>query len=205
MNPSRDAELFRAGSLLAVELGSEDLDRLQTFFEKNPEYFLAVTGQPPSASEAEEEFQALPPGDWPYTKKWMVGFVDETATLVGMAVVISDLLASGVWHIGLFVIATNLHGSGAARSLYQHLENWVRHAGGGWLRLGVVEGNARAERFWERAGFVELRKRRDRVMGTRTNTVRVMVKPLGTAPLEEYFSLVERDRRESDSSFFQAS
>ena len=54
------------------------------------------------------------------------------------------------------------------------------------MRLGVVEGNARAERFWERCAFTEVRKRHDIEMGARTNTVRVMARPLdgGTVRVE---------------------
>jgi hypothetical protein len=41
-----------------------------------------------------------------------------------------------------------LHGGGAAHDLYKQLESWMRTNGARWSRLGVVEGNRRAERFW---------------------------------------------------------
>ena len=62
------------------------------------------------------------------------------------------------------------------------------------MRLGVVEGNARAERFWERCAFTEVRKRHDIEMGARTNTVRVMARPLDGGTVREYLALVARDR-----------
>ena len=113
-----------------------------------------------------------------------------------MANVVSDLLARGVWHIGLFLIATRLHGSGAAQSLYERLERWALDQGAQWLRLGVVQGNTRAERFWDRCGFIEVRKRADVEMGRLVNTLRVMVKPLAAGALAEYLALVARDRPE---------
>ena len=61
------------------------------------------------------------------------------------------------------------------------------------MQLGVVAGNSRAERFWEKCGFVEVRKREGMAMGTKINTVRVMVKPLGGGALAEYLAGVERD------------
>ncbi len=76
-----------------------------------------------------------------------------------MANVVSDLLATGVWHLGLFIVATRLHGSGAAVLLYDRLEAWMGASGAQWLRLGVVRGNVRAERFWERRAYVEMRER----------------------------------------------
>ena len=41
----------------------------------------------------------------------------------------------------------------------------------------MVAGNARAEKFWESAGFVEVRRRDGVAMGRKVNAVRVMVKP----------------------------
>ena len=66
--------------------------------------------------------------------------------------------------------------------------------GARWLRLGVVRGNARAERFWERCGYVQVRERGPVQMGRKTNLLRVMVKPLAGGTLDEYLALVARDR-----------
>jgi GNAT superfamily N-acetyltransferase len=189
--------LFAADSFCAVELDAADAPRLQRFFELNPEYFQVVNGQPPAADEAHEEIHGAPPEGWPFTQKWSIGFVDETGSLIGMANVVSDLLAPGVWHIGLFMVATRLHGSDAARSLYEQLERWALDLGAQWLRLGVVQGNTRAERFWERCAFVEVRKRVGVEMGKLVNTLRVMAKPLAAGTLPEYLALVERDRPET--------
>jgi GNAT superfamily N-acetyltransferase len=170
---------------------------LQRFFELNPEYFLAVNGQPPNSTAAREEVHDMPPAGWRFTRKWVVGFVTGTNSLIGMADIVSDLLEAGVWHIGLLVVATRLHGSGVAQSLYEHLESWARGSGARWLRLGVVEGNARAERFWERHGFVEVRKRGGVEMGNRISAIRVMAKPLAGGTLPEYLALVAWDRPET--------
>ena len=63
--------------------------------------------------------------------------------------------------------------------------------------LGVVEGNSRAQRFWERRGFVDVRKRNGVEMGARSNTIRVVAKPLDGGTLQEYLALVARDRPEA--------
>jgi hypothetical protein len=51
--------------------------------------------------------------------------------------------------------------------------------------------------FWERCAFVEVRRRDGVEMGTRTNTIRVMAKPLAGGTLREYLALVARDRPEA--------
>jgi len=85
-------------------------------------------------------------------------------------------------------------GSGLARSLFDRVERWAIAGGATWLRLGVVTGNARAERFWSSAGFVEVRRREGVAMGAKVNTVRVMVKPLAGGTLADYLARVARDR-----------
>jgi RimJ/RimL family protein N-acetyltransferase len=201
MNANRSsAALFAADSFSAVELTAADTARLQRFFELNPEYFVAVNGQAPAPDEAHEEIHGALPQGWPFTKKWLIGFFDPNGSLIGMANVVSDLLARGVWHIGLFMIATRLHGSGAAQSLYERLECWALDQGAQWLRLGVVQGNTRAERFWDRCGFIEVRTRDGVEMGRLVNTLRVMTKPLAAGTVSDYLALVERDRPEPRTS-----
>jgi len=66
-----------------------------------------------------------------------------------------------------------------------------------WLRLGVVIGNSRAERFWEKAGYQDVRKRDGVEMGKRINTLRVMAKPLGEPDWAAHLASVPRDRLET--------
>jgi ribosomal protein S18 acetylase RimI-like enzyme len=121
-------------------------------------------------------------------------FSDDAGRLVATADVIVDLFVPGVWHIGLFIVATRLHGTGAARAIYDELEKWMAAEGARWSRLGVVVGNAPAERFWERLGYVDLYRRTGVAMGKRRNTLRAMVKPLAGGGLAEYLLLVDHDR-----------
>ena len=177
-----------------VELTIPDLPKLQAFFEQNPHYFVTSNGQPPTSTEAQDEMDEPLPDGWPFTKKWILGFVDPADALVGMATVISDLLAPGVWHIGLLIVATNLHGTGAASSIYADIEGWAGDAGARWLRLGVIAGNARAESFWRRCGFREVRQSTNVEMGCFVHTLRVLVKPLTGGTMSEYIELVAHDR-----------
>jgi len=184
--------------LSVFELGPEHVPLLQHFFDANPAYFLAVHGEAANPNEAHQELhESLPPG-WNFTRQWRLGWSDETGSLAAMANITSDLLSPGVWHIGLFIIATARHASGVSNALYRDIEDWAKANGATWLRLGVVAGNARAERFWERRGFQETRQRTNVEMGKRVNTLRVMIKPLHGGALETYLNLVPRDRPDSD-------
>lgn len=189
--------LFDAGVWQAVEVTPGEIALLQAFYEANPEYNLAVAGEPPSADAAHETFASRPPAAWPFERKWVLGFRGEEGDLVGMAELLSNLFVDGVWHIGLFIVATRLHGTRVAGVLYEGLEAWMVERGAEWARLGVVIGNARAERFWERQGYVDVRRREGLVMGQRVNAIRVMVKSLGDEGLADYLARVARDRPDS--------
>jgi hypothetical protein len=171
----------------------EEIPRLQAFFVANPEYFLAVEGQLPGPDAAREAYDAKPPAEWSYDRKWVMAFEDPSGSLVAMADILANLFAKGVWHLGLYIVATRLHGSGEARAMYEALESWMKAGGARWSRLGAVVGNVRAERFWLRMGYTEVRQRLGVEMGERTNDIRVMVKPLAGGTMAEYFALVKRD------------
>jgi ribosomal protein S18 acetylase RimI-like enzyme len=173
-------------------LDERDISALQRFFVANPEYFVAVNGEPPRSDEAEREFRDVPPAGMAYREMRTLGFFADAD--VAMAIVVGDFIAEHVWHVGLFIVATALHGSGAAHAMYRQLEAWMVERGAHWIRLGVVVGNARAERFWERSGYAEVRRRGPLQMARRTNLLRVMVKPLDGRAIAPYLALVARDR-----------
>ena len=189
----KDAKPTGAGYHLR-ELGSADIAAVQRFFEANPEYFQIVNGEGPRPEEARTEFTDLPPAGMAYRKMSLLGFYDGVGTLIGFATIVADFLVEHVWHVGLFIVATSLHGSGAAASLYALLERWMVGQGAQWARLGVVQGSVRAERFWARCGYVQVRERGPTTMGKKSNLLRVMAKPLAGGTIDEYLALVERDR-----------
>lgn len=175
-----------------------DAPWLQAFMDANPLYFVTINGRPAGPDDALLELTERPPAEMPYREVHWLAFVDEAGALQGVANVVSDLLAPAVWHTGLFIVATALHGSSAARTLYEALEAWMQRSGAQWLRLGVVLGNARAEAFWQRMGYTEVRQRLNVDTGGRLNTIRVMAKPLmSDALFENYLTMVPRDRPDS--------
>jgi GNAT superfamily N-acetyltransferase len=176
-------------------LEEADVPELQRFFDANPAYFLATQGEPPRQNEAEIEFHDVPPAEMAYREMRLIGFTDgDGSALVGMATIVADFIAEHVWHVGLFIVASALHGSGAATTLYRALETWMVDQGAHWIRLGVVRGNARAERFWERHGYLKVRERGPMQMGQKSNLLRVMMKPLAGGGVDAYLALVARDR-----------
>ena len=180
-------------SLHAKVLTAADMPELQRFFEDNPEYFLAVGDAAPAPDEAVQELHSLPPPEMPFEVKWMFGFFDGDEQLVAMANGLGGFLAPDVWHIGLFIVASAWHGRGTAHAIYAALEGWMVAQGAQWIRLGVVKGNTKPERFWHKVGFVQVRERVGVATGSRMQTLRVMVKPLAGGELRDYLAQVRRD------------
>jgi ribosomal protein S18 acetylase RimI-like enzyme len=188
--------LFEVGEVRVHALQESGIARLQAFFDANPAYFIAVNGEPARPDEARQEFFDTPPPTMSYSRQTTLAFDDAQGRMQAMAMVVVDLMAAGTWHIGLFIVDGRLHGSGAAGAYYRGLEDWIRAQGALWLRLGVLVGNTRAERFWERMGYTELCRRDGLVYGRLTHTARVMAKTLGGRSLDEYLARVPRDRPE---------
>jgi len=180
-----------------IELDASRAGLLQALFEDNAAYFHAIQGAPASATEAYDELTEELPTGWSFTRQYRLGWQERSGALRAMTNITSDLLAPGVWHIGLFMVAKESHGSGDAQILYRSLEEWAHAQGAQWLRLGVVLGNERAERFWRASGFVECRTREGVEMGGQINTIRVMVKPLRGGMVADYLQAVPRDRPDS--------
>ena len=193
-----DPPLFQAAGHSVRQLQASDVPGLQALFDANPWYFRVVNGRPANADEAQAAFDERPPAHLPFARHWKAGIFDGRGQLAGTVVVLSDFCASGVWHLGLFLLATRLHGGGLAARLHQALLDWARAQGADWMRLSVVVGNARAERFWARQGYVEVRRRHGIDTGGRLNDARVMVRALGEQGLDAYLARVPRDQPGSD-------
>lgn len=187
--------VFSAAGLQAQELHAGEMPAVQAFFDANPGYFLTINGQPAPPDAAQRDFDERPPPHLAWTRRWFLGLFDAQGTIAGVVDVVSDLSAPGIWHLALFMLGSDRHGGGDAQACCDALEAWIRAQGAQWLRLGVVAGNTRAERFWARQGYVETRVREGIDTGGRINALRVLVKPLTEAvDLESYRARVPRDR-----------
>jgi len=184
----------------AVGRERSDLPELQAFYEANPGYWLLVHGESPRADEALRDFDTRPPADmhWSALPNWLIR---DTASgrIVGEVNVAVALPAPGVMHLGFFMVEEARQGTGFAKDVYRCYEDWAIAQGARWLRLGVVEPNQRAHRFWQQLGYREVRRRNDVQIGRRTHVLIVMVKPVGSNTLQAYLDAVPRDRPEHNA------
>jgi RimJ/RimL family protein N-acetyltransferase len=97
--------------------------------------------------------------------------------------------------VALYLLASHLHGQGLAAEAFAALQAWAQQQGARWLRLGVVQANLRARRFWARLGFEQVRTREMVNDDGHVNQVLVMIKCLAAdATLGDYLAQVPRDQ-----------
>lgn len=185
---------FKTDDFVAQLVKREEIAEIQAFEESNPEYWLQTHGHPPPADNAAKSFEWLPPAEISYSEHlWLLVRHSSTRKILAQLGVAVDLLAAGVYHLGFFMTATPTHGSGFAHRLYEAYERWAFDRGARWLRLGVVDANRRAEAFWRRLGYLEVKRRDGYVLGDRSHVLITMAKPMPGETLQEYLVAVPRD------------
>jgi GNAT superfamily N-acetyltransferase len=186
---------FATSEFYAVPATRDRTAEIQAFNETNPEYWALTHGHPPPPDDAAKAFDVHPPADMPYTDDlWFLVRAADSGEIVAQVAVATDLLAPQVFHLGFFLVATRLHGTGFAARLHAAYRDWAERSGARWLRLNVVAVNARGHAFWRRQGYAEVTRRDGYVLGERTHVVITMVQPVGAATLDEYLQRVPRDR-----------
>ncbi len=105
-----------------------------------------------------------------------------------------DVCARQVWRVSRFLRSTALHGRQLAAPRYAARQAWTRSGGARRVRLGVVEGHARAERCRARQGVADVRLRAAADTDGRIKNLRVRVKPLADGGPADHLARVPRDR-----------
>ncbi|MEQ8221930.1 MAG: GNAT family N-acetyltransferase [Candidatus Eremiobacterota bacterium] len=169
--------LFEGESYFVRHLESEDGDDIQSLCENCSDYFELVTGLPPGPSEGQNLFFSLPPGR-DLSDKIFAGIFDRNEKLFGLMDVIRDYPQAGVWHVGLMLLHPEKRGKGLGRDIYKSFEKWARNSGANTIRLGVAEQNEGAVKFWTRAGFDVVEKRKPEKTGNKMSVIIVMTRPI---------------------------
>jgi GNAT superfamily N-acetyltransferase len=166
--------LFKVSNCFARCIEPNDGYALQALCEQCTDYYEFVFGLPPGPAEAQSLFTALPEGK-DYTDKQLIGFYEEgQGQLIGFLDVIRDYSNIGDWTIGLMLLSPQWRGQGLGEKLYHAFSQWAQASGAKQIRLGVVEHNKRAYRFWQRMGFETIERRSPSQMGNKEGVLIVM-------------------------------
>jgi len=103
-------------------LSEAEVPELQRLAEANPEYWRVVMGCEPPADAARQVFDDRPPAEWAWKGTRVLVLRDAHGAIVAMAGIIEGLFDPAIWHVGLFISAARLHGTGASGEAYASLE-----------------------------------------------------------------------------------
>lgn len=135
-------------------LKAEDEPALQELCRSCRDYCKMVTGREPRVSDAKRILIDLPSGK---TKedKFVYGIFKADGQLIGVMDIVRDYHDTGEWTIGLLMIRPDQRDKGFGRRMHAFARNLLIKEGGLILRIGVLEENERAWKFWRELGYVE--------------------------------------------------
>jgi ribosomal protein S18 acetylase RimI-like enzyme len=123
-----------------------------------------VSGKPSEPGAAYDLLIDCPPGIG-LENKYVIGFIDQKGSLTGLLDAVNGYPKPGIWFIGLLLFAPDLRGKGYGEMVLMCFKKWIQSQGAVEIRLGVVEQNTAAIRFWERMGFTLLEIRPPTIFG----------------------------------------
>lgn len=158
-------------------LSPADETTVQDLCERCSDFSLLIEGRLPEKSAGHDILFDLPPNKG-LEDKYVIGvYKKENDLLIAVIDLIKDYKVSGEWTLGLLMIDPNERGHGLGRTLQAFIKTQVLAHQGSMMRIGVVEENHRAYKFWREMGYAEV----DRVkmtLGIKEHSVIVMNLPL---------------------------
>jgi GNAT superfamily N-acetyltransferase len=140
---------------LTSESASDRANVLRVFLEA-PSYTELVEGRSPSQEDVDDFFFGKPAGTEPAHKS-VFGFLLEQ-DMIGCADVIRSYPTDDSIWIGLMLLSEVHQGRGHGKAALALLLEMARKWGYSTAQLAVVSSNPRAQAFWQREGFVEIRR-----------------------------------------------
>lgn len=149
----RELLLLEGPRLRALPAAPEHAGQLQACLDGAPEYFARTEGRP-AAPDAAARLLADAEGDplrCVYALAPLAG-----GPAVGLLDLYLDHPEPGVAHVALLLFRESCQGLGYGRETTAALEQSLRGAGYGLLRLSVGDENPEARAFWEHLGYAEV-------------------------------------------------
>ena len=130
---------------------------LQELFERCTDFHELSEGAPTRPTAGPEELAMLPPGK-DLADKFPFGVYAAPGRMVGYLELMRDYPTEHEWWVGLLLFDPAVRRQGLGGRIFRAAAEWVSAQGGSMIRLGVLEQNPDALRFWRRQGFHELHR-----------------------------------------------
>jgi RimJ/RimL family protein N-acetyltransferase len=130
---------------------------LQDLYERCSDYHEMHEGFATRPSAGADELAMLPPGR-SQEDKFSIGIYESTGPLIAYLDIVRGYPVENEWWIGLLMLDPEVRANGLGTRIFEAARDWAFSQGGQSIYLAVLEENKRAERFWRRQGFEEVRR-----------------------------------------------
>lgn len=142
---------------------------------KASDYFILSGGQLPSKDDMDNIFTDLPPNKT-LTDKFVFG-VYRSNKLIGIIDIIRNFPTIGVWTIGVLLLDPEERGKGLGTVIHQSLVKWAKKLGAKKFRIGVIEENYKAYKFWIKLGYTKTESKKTNIV-SKNQVVNIMMRKL---------------------------
>ncbi|SFG41532.1 Acetyltransferase (GNAT) family protein [Desulfotomaculum arcticum] len=157
---------------LIRELSLKDEIDIQQLCIRCGDYFLIMEERIPDSNCGNEILNELPPNK-AKKDKLVLGVYNDCARLIAVIDIIRGYKIEDEWTIGLMIIDPDERGKGLGEQINDFIKKIALESKAAILRLGVVEGNHRAYKFWTNIGYKEV-GRVNKKFGDKEKTIFVM-------------------------------
>ena len=145
-----------------IDVNSDEylLEQVLSVYMSNSAYFNLSGGNDPSMETLIESLNALPKKSSYEDKVFEIIYLDSEP--IGIVDIINSYPEMSTSFIGLFIIDANLHGRGLGKCVFSKLQNRLKQEGAKVIKLGVLDNNEQAFKFWKKNGFKILEKKTEK-------------------------------------------
>ncbi|KGG80336.1 hypothetical protein Y919_06930 [Caloranaerobacter azorensis H53214] len=136
------------------------------------DYFYLVEGRKADESSVKELFEDLPPGKHIDDKNIFGVFYNEK--LIGIVDLVQDFPEKGEWIIGLMLLHPDERRKGLGKAIHDIIVDIANEQKAKKLRIGVVEQNEKALKYWKNIGYKEIKRTQPLKYGSKESIVIVM-------------------------------
>ena len=133
----------------------ENISRVQTLLESNPEYFRATQAHPVSRADCIADISALPPGKTMSDKSYLL--LSDSIGDLAVIDFIEQYPNDRSGYLGFFILSGERHNQGIGQMLLGIVEETARQCGLSRIELACFASNEPGLRFWKKEGYQSIR------------------------------------------------
>ncbi len=133
-------------------INNDNLEEIQNLCNNCSDYYLLDKGIVADSDEAQKMLRAVPDGK-SSNDLFILGVFNKYNSLIGVVHIIKDYPKLNVWMLGLLLIDPKERNKGLGRLIHNEIVDFVKNKNGNKIRIGVLEDNKSALKFWNSVGY----------------------------------------------------